>query len=354
MNIVKVLVSGLGFGHEFDLCEKCWVDFSWLIHNPSVLLWADKIIFPEYSFKEQLKQEDDKLDKAINLVLNIANDNKLIEFSDVRNIYTDKVSEMFFEQAKVDRDNLLSHFPENIKSGDTEGVPGEILINGNSYCSAYIASINASLFLSQELNANCLFGNQDYNFLKYKFGYNYTKDINNQAKVFDEVFSASFPNELVLHNYAFEYEERCSGCANYTQCKKKYLSEIEKNMNSIIKLRDTDELCRAKEELQKIVDLKSQLNDFDIEDIKNEYKEKQTKINKNIKKVFPKIKRWTNLTSVVAASITAGGAISGNPVATTIGTVTLGASKIADETMKYYENKNSWVGFINNPITNIK
>ena len=110
MNIVKVLVSGLGFGHEFDLCEKCWVDFSWLIHNPSVLLWADKIIFPEYSFKEQLKQEDDKLDKAINSVLNIANDNKLIEFSDVRNIYTDKVSEMFFEQAKVDRDNLLSHF----------------------------------------------------------------------------------------------------------------------------------------------------------------------------------------------------------------------------------------------------
>ena len=39
-----------------------------------------------------------------------------------------------------------------------------------------------------------------------------------------------------------------------------------------------------KKNCKKIVDLKSQLNDFDIEDIKNEYKEKQTKINKNIKK----------------------------------------------------------------------
>jgi len=352
--MVKVLVSGLGFGHEFDLCEKCWVDYSWLIHNPSVLLWAEKIIFPEYSFKEQLKQDDDKLDKAINLVLDIANDNGLIEFSDVRNMYTNKVGESFFKQAKIDRENLLNHFPENIKLGNVEGVPGEILINGTSYCEAYIASINASLFLSQQLNANCLFGCHDYNFLKYKFGYNYLQNTSCDATIFDEVFSAFFPNELVLHNYAFEYEEKCSGCANYTECQKKYLSEIEKNMNSIIKLRDTDELCRAKEELQKIVDSKFQFDNIDIEDIKKEYKEKQIKINKNIKKIFPKIKRWTNLTSVVAASITAGGAISGNPIATTIGTVTLGASKIADETMKYYENKNSWVGFINNPITNIK
>lgn len=349
---MKVLVSGLGFGHEFNICETCWVDYSWLIHNPSVLLWADKIIFPEYSFKEQLKQNDNKSDKAINLVLNMANDNNLIEFSDVRNMYTKEVSEMFFEQAQLDREELLKHFPENVQQGD-EKVPDEIVINGQAYCGAYIASLNASLFLSEQLNANCLFGNHDYNFLKYKFGYNCSKDMNYHTKVFDEVFSTIFPNELVLHSYAFEREEHCKKCLNYTECRKKYLTSIEKNMNSIIKLRDTDELCRAKEELQKIVDSKSQFDIINIEDIKKEYKEKQIKINRNIKKIFPKVKRWTNLTSVVAASITAGGAISGNPVAATIGTVTLGASKIMNESMKYYENKNSWVGFINNPNSSI-
>ena len=350
---MKVLVSGLGFGHEFNLCQTCWVDYSWLIHNPSVLLWAEKIIFPKYSFEEQLKQNDNKLDKAINLVLDIANNNNLIEFSDVRSMYTKEVSVRLNVQAHIDRENLLKFFPENVQPGD-EGVPGEVLINGHPYCNAYIASLNASLFLSHQLNANCLFGYHDYNFLKYKFGCDYSKDSNYHTKIFDEIFSVLLPNELVLHSYALEEENKCKGCLKYSECKKNYLSNIENNMNSIIKLRDTDELHRAKEELQKIIDSKYSFNNVDIEDIKKEYKEKQTKINKNIKKTFPKIKRWTNITSVLAASITTGATLYGNPVAATVGAIALGASKVMDESMKYYENKNSWVGFINNPYTHTK
>lgn len=351
---MKVLVSGLGFGHDFNLCETCWVDYSWLIHNPSVLLWADKIIFPQFSFEEQLKNDSKKFDKGINIVLNLAKENNLIDFVNIKDMYNENVGESFSLQAENDRKNLLKYFPDSVTSGNTDGIPGEILINGASYCQAYIASINASLFLSQQLNANCLFNNHDYNFLKYKFGYSYPKDTNLQTKVFDEVFATCFPNELVLHNYAFEDEEHCLQCANYSECKKNYLSEIEKNMNAIIQLRDTDELCRAKEELQKIVDSKLSINDIDIEDVKKEYKEKQTKINRNIKKVFPLIKRWTNITSVVATTLTTGAAISSNPTATAVGAVALGTSKIINEAMKYYENKNKWVGFINNPYTHTK
>lgn len=42
----KVLITGLGVGKALDLCYECNLNFSWLVDNPSTLLWVDKILLP--------------------------------------------------------------------------------------------------------------------------------------------------------------------------------------------------------------------------------------------------------------------------------------------------------------------
>ena len=40
----KLLVTGLALGKKFGTCQVCNFDFEWLLHYPSVLVWADKIL----------------------------------------------------------------------------------------------------------------------------------------------------------------------------------------------------------------------------------------------------------------------------------------------------------------------
>ena len=92
------------------------------------------------------------------------------------------------------------------------------------------------------------------------------------------------------------------------------------------------------------------LKDYDVDEIKKSFMERQNTINRNIKKVFPKIKRWTNLATIISTPATMYSAINKNFEATLISASIGGVSKVIDESLKYYENKNNWVSFINKNI----
>ena len=49
----KVLVTGLGVASELGICESCNLNFSWLVNNPSTILWADQLYIPQASFETQ-------------------------------------------------------------------------------------------------------------------------------------------------------------------------------------------------------------------------------------------------------------------------------------------------------------
>ncbi len=346
----KVLVTGLGLGFDFDVCGCCALDFSWLIENPSTLVWADKIIITKKAWQQQIESSRDKFTKAVNLVLQIANSNGLVEIVDPNEIFTDDIGKKITYDVKKDMERLEKAFPELIKKGDTKKVPNELLINDKSFCGPYVASIYASLKLGEELQANCLLSNRDYEYLKFKFGL--AADAYNRysiPRILDEVFTLYLPDELVLHNYAFTPESRCSSCARDNDCKDNYLFDVEKNAAKLVKWRSYDEIIMAKRELDRIIDLKQQYGkELIAEDVKREFSDKQQRVNRNINRVFPLVKRWTNLTTVIATPISIYSAATGNAVATVIAASALGVAKVADEAMKYYENRNNWVGFINN------
>ncbi len=347
---MDVLLTGLGLGREFGVCEECNINFSWLFHDPAVMLWADNIIIPKNAFENQLSSHDTKWDNAINLILDIANDSKILKVVDIESAYKDLNLDFLYE-AEKDREQLIEMYPRDIIKGTHESVPGEIFIKDQFYCEKIMASINASLFLSNELNANCLFSKRDYQLLKYKFNLPLS-NFNGTSMLFDEIFSPLFPNEFFKHNYAFSDDEQCTNCANENHCKASYMKDIENRMYEIIELRNRDELCIAKDELQNLIDSKEEIRDKkDLEELKRAYRKKQMRINDNIKRRFPKIKRWTNIGSIVGTSITVGSACNSNAVGSIVGGTILGVSQVSNLIMDQYESRNKWVGFVNKSFT---
>lgn len=345
----KVLVTGLGVANGFGACDACNLDFSWIINNPSTLLWADKICIPKDAYEKEIQRGSEKLDKVIQLFLNMTDERKLIDKIDVSEMYQDNMGERIYNQAVQDSHKLIEVYPHKIKKGD-EKVPDEIVIENQGYCGSWMASVYASLILARDLDANCLFGNREHTFLKYLYGLN--TNLQHQgmkSEVYNEIFSLYLPESIAVHNYATTTEEKCQTCKHYENCESKYLDETQGAFSKVLEWREYDEIQQAKEVIDKIVKSKDEIiSENDINDLIGEFKEKQEKINKNINSRFPKIERWTKMTTVMGAPLTIAGAITGNEVMTAGGVTLFTAGEAMEKILETYKSKNNWVGFINN------
>lgn len=344
----KVLVNGLGTASELGICQTCNLDFSWLVSNPSTLLWADEICIPKTAYELAKQSDDTKTQKVIRMFLEKVEQSGLIKEIDLANMYQQDEGKKIYRQVADISQKLVDTFPHAIKKG-SEGVPGEILIEDYSYCAARIASIYLGMKIADDIDANCLFGGGEHTFLKYIYGLQANEHsragINN---AYSEVFSLYLPEKLGAHQYAFTNENACQECKYYSKCKDSYLDETEQAFDKMLKWRDYDELQQAKAEIDKIIRIKGQvLTSTDIDDVIKMFRERQEQINRNINKRFPKIERWTKMTTVLATPLTIASAITGNMPLTIGSAVAAGLSQMTEEALEIYKSKNSWVGFVN-------
>lgn len=353
----KILVTGAGVGSDLGLCVDCSLNFNWMTARPNTFIWADKIYITKNAWerRKQISYENDDLQgkryvKAIGMVLDIAKEYNLIEMIDVSGMYQETVPSKIYSDVLNDSKMLLEQFSGMVKNGD-EGVPNQLIIDGKDYCGPYIASIYASLKIAQDLDANCLFSERDYNYLKYKYGLR-SEMLTRKDKLeaLNEIFTLYLPNDVLLSKYRFN--NKCGSCAKKDDCFDKFLFEVEQNTINLLKWRDYDEIIQAKEVIDKIVGLKMYNDLINTEDVKKEFLDLQKKINRNIKKIFPAVKRWTHLTTILAMPLTIYNAAACNTTATITSTSILGLAKTAEEYMNFYENKNRWVGFINDTKKN--
>lgn len=351
----KILVNGLGIGKEIGVCDFCSFDYSWLITHPSVLLWIDKIILTPTVWKAiqgQIYPINDKTSKALKLIFDMAEAENLIEIIDPSTLVTKEFSDIIFKLVESDSLKLVEVFPGIVKKGN-EGVPGEIIIGESSYCSMYIWSVYTSLFLARHLDANCLLNERALKYLNLKFGlHNLPKNIDkNYIKSFESVFDVVLPNEALLHSYAFIEEKTCTSCINLSSCKDRYLLEIENGVNKIFKWRTYDEILQIKKVTEKIISKRNSSDEYiDPIEIKKEFITTRNEMNKLIRKVFPKIKRWTNLSTIMSVLIAVGGLVTGNNALTIGGSAIAGSTTIVNELIKYLESKYNWVGFTNRTV----
>ncbi len=344
----KVLVTGLGSAKELGLCETCNLNFSWLTSNPSTILWADQICIPRGAFEAHKANDDNKEDKVISLFLKMAERNGIIDKIDVSDRYREHVGDEIHAQMLKDSQMMLKTFPETVQKGH-EKVPYEIIIEGEGYCGAWMSSIYADMRIANDIEANCLFSPREHTFLKYLYGLEASKYSGSAINsAYNEIFSLYMPENIALHNYAFSDEEKCQSCLHYDECKDSYLSETEKAIEKMLRWRDYDELHQAKEEISKIVRAKNEICSMnDVNDIVSEFKEKQDKINRNIHKRFPKIERWTKMTTVIATPITIASAVTGNVPLSIGSAVVTGMAQATQMVLDIYKSKNNWVGFVN-------
>lgn len=344
----KVLITGLGVAKELGICESCNLNFSWLVNNPSTILWADQLYIPKASFETQIANKEQKDEKIIGMFLEMAEEHGIINKLNLNDMYQKTVGDQIYQKMLEDSQTLLKTFPEVIRKGD-ERVPNEILIGDEGYCGAWISSIYAGMRVAKDIGANCLFSKREHTFLKYLYGLDANRINGNTINnVYTEVFSIYMPEKLAVHSYAFTNEEQCEQCVHYKQCKDHYLTDTEKALVKMFKWREYDELQQAKEEINKIILLKNDISSQkDIDDVVNEFKGRQDKINRNINKRFPKIERWTKMTTVLATPITIASAISGNIPLTIGGAVATGVAQATDNLLEIYKSKNNWVGFVN-------
>lgn len=338
----KVLITGLELGNEIGICGGCGsLNFDWLLEKPSTLIWVDKIIITDIGFKKIINDASSRIDKSIKLILEIAQASDLLEIIKV----DEKLKRQILKSTNSNEEKIIKEYTtKNLETGEKKFIK-EKTIGKYEYCMPYVISLYRQMEIAKRINTNCLFNEKDINYIKNKKIYKDSSDM------IGEIFKIYFPNQKLLHESLFEEQNNCRNCANFLKCDDKYLGEIEKNMKKVLKWRDYDEIACAKHEIDKIIKAKDRIGiDYSIEDIQNEFQLKQDKINRDIKKVFPKIKRWTGVTTIISLPLTIAMA-STSSKNFAIASATISAiAKGVDKALDYYEEKNKWIGFINDNL----
>jgi hypothetical protein len=337
----KLFVTGLALGIENDACQCSNYNVDWLFNYPSTLLWAKKIIVTKNIWEtitnaryypSLTNQKEVAFGKAIKLIFEFLHSENIIEIVDIEGIITEDISNSIYDSIDSDIEILSKRYPQSFKQ-DEDG--NYFKLNNDQYCIPKLWTIYAGLILSRYYNANGIFSQYELNYFdfKYRIGANKVEELKGKLHAFHNVLQLNLPNISIGHAYLFDQLEDCQKCTHELKCKDTYLSEIEKNIKSIIKKRDYDEIQQVINLLNKI----SEKRDF-----------LDTGINRRVKSVFPKIKRWSNLTTFVSIPVALSGLITGNPFLTIPGGMVTGIAKGTEELLKYYENKYNWINFLNN------
>lgn len=351
----KVLVTGLAIGKESDVCQVCNYDIDWLIRYPSVLLWADKIIVPTAIWDAASSgyypapEEYPELSNCIKLIFEIAESEGIIEVLNPTSIISPVVKDKIINQVEKDRDQLTRLFSEHITLGDEEKVPGQIFIDGTEFCWPHIWTIYASLMLARAWDAHCLFNEDDLNYCKYKFGLSSFPSGTGIERIegFKTVFNAYVPNGSVFPEYITTNKELCGKCAREQSCKDNYLLELEKNVKELLKWRDYDEIQQLKEITNQIVEKRVRAGGvIEPADIRNDLQGQQNKLRRRLKLVFPKVRRWSNVTTVLSIPVALAGFATSSPLIAIVGGSLAGLSQATKQVIELLSNKYSWVGFV--------
>ena len=344
----KVLITGLGVGKALDLCYECNLDFSWLVDNPSTLLWADKILLPRECF-DFVKTTNKRLDVIIDITLETLDKKNLLEKLPNNIKYTDEEQLRIYAQFLRDRELLLKYFPKTIRKGEDDDHK-EFFIEDYHYCAPYIASLYGAMELANKNKAQCLFNKNDAMYLKYLNGIksNNQEPIN---KIYSEIFSTLLPNESLIPILAIHNEENCKSCKHEDSCKEEY-DNYTKTLNSILSYRNYDELFQARKNVEKIISKKGEIrDDKDVAEVISQFNEKKDTINKNIYKLFPKIKRWTNMVTLLSTPVTIGSGVlaalgNTNPIVPIISGSVVAIDEGIKKAMENYTDNNRWVSFL--------
>lgn len=353
----RVLVTGTALGIESGACQQCSFDYSWLLHNPSVLLWADEVLVTrgiwDLISSGHVDAKNPEMADSIQLIFQIADSHGVIKFIDSESVITEEVADSIYAQIDRDREMMLSVYPDSIQEGDTEAVPGELYINGLEYCLPYVFTVYAGFVLASAFNAQYLFDPRVYNYVRHKFGLERANEIQfpTEPISFSTVYNSIWPNHPIVPFYAthkdYSKEQSCFDCSREMKCRTGYLSWVEGAVEGLLTYRDRDEIQQMKLEIDHIIAARDSAGgSLNASDVLVAFDERQRVLRRRLYNTFPKIERWTNLATIISAPLGLHGVFTADPVTIGASASLFTASKATREAVKWLASKYNWVSFI--------
>ena len=260
MKKINLLTTGLA-----TTCTETFkirnIDYSWLINNPSILLWADNIFLTKYMEDSIINEIHTPFDKSLKLIVEILNDYGIIKFKNSKNIFNDQISDKLDEIIEND----LSILEKNNDLIRIDGVSDDnyrnLCVGEKVYCFPELRSIYASLLISEKWDANCLFSKRSLDFLNNKLNNSINGEFQSTINSFDDVFSLHLPDiNLIPHDILVN---QCPTCENEENCDYQ-LNKIEDTLTNYLEIRDYDEVGQIKNmvyNINKEINSKGQLSD---------------------------------------------------------------------------------------------
>ena len=342
MKKINLLTTGLA-----TTCTETFkirnIDYSWLINNPSILLWADNIFLTKYMADSLLSKDHTPFEKSLKLIIEILKDYDIIKFKNSKNIFNDQISTKIDKIIEKDLSNLEKNNDLCILNEVSENNHRNLYIGDNVYCFPELRSIYASLLISEKWDATSLFSKKSLDFLNYKMNNPKNEEYQSTINSFDDIFSLHLPDiNLIPYNLL---TNKCPTCKNQNNCNIQF-DNIENKLTNYLNIRDYDEINQIKNMVYKInkeLNSKNQLSDS--QEILKEYKNQKNQIRKSMHTTFPKIRKWTNYSMVAMSSVAGIGFLTNSNIITGIGIGLdfLGTAISAE--LNRRENKNKWVSF---------
>lgn len=340
----NILVAGLVLGKETGMCSCADINVGWLFERPSDLLWTDRIIVTRNEW--QVIENDDRsaFNKAAKLVFEKLQSEGLVQLiSDT--IITPSRAEEILHNIKTDLQYIDDLYTESEEENDPVMTMGKF-----HFCVPSLWTLYAAIELSREFNASFSLTPDELAYLTTLIPRKYEKEIHaGRNMAIYEVLNLYLPSVELGHAYLFDSERgRCPKCGHLEKCSGSYLTEIEKQVDTILKLRQYDEIRMTCEVMDKICE-RSMLQGHVLtgDELWEDLQEEAVKTERTMKTRLHKIKLWSRISTF--ATIGLGAASFLHPA------IGVGAAipALTEQMLRSYEEKvkkeTSWVNFVNNP-----
>ena len=337
----NILITGLGIGKEFGVCGASNMEYSELLRNSHVLLWADKILIPNHDYFR-----NDFIGREEKLVFSILEKEGLISRYNVsKEINYENTFDNFSNEAAIELKKISELNKDNVEIINNSELNRELLSDKYLYCVPRVASINSAMFLADELDANCLFSAYDEHYLKLKYKMYDKGNISVLNEIYKEILSVDLTNESIIHAYGTY--KGCNNCKKEKICNDSYLNDVEKALYSILQIRNHDEIAQLRMIIDEIFEKKSELLIYpDENEIINDIRIKKYQIEKRINLLFPKVTRFANVVTSISLPISLLSNYLDDKKLSLVSGSIAGISTIITKYLDNYKNKNNWINFV--------
>jgi hypothetical protein len=338
----KVMITGLGLGQDIGLCDVCNFDISWLVNNPTNILWADEILFANSFMNSLTGPSENKQEKATKFVFEQLEYYGFLKRYSVKDYINADMAKLIEKQVENDISTILEK-DSRCKMKDDHF----LVMEGQEYCGPVLGTIYASIILSRMLNANCIYDKNTKYFIEKKLDLYSLNIIEPESnKVFNELFQIFLPETPIFPIYFYCSDEKCNECKRRELCKKNLEYDIEQNIKNIVEVRNRDEFYQFREFINKYNE-KTSIQEKEIKDYVAEVNKDIRRIKIRINKNFPQYKRIINLISLISVPISIAGTFLSQPVLSIAPLISTGIAQCTNLLIENYSSKNNWITFIN-------